>query len=203
MSKYIYPQQNITLTQKKTWGIIGFILSIIGLLTSFVYIIGLIAPLISITICLIQIKRNKTKVATIGLIIGIIALTAAIVFTILGFVFSIIILSFFPATSNEVSDYCAISLPLTCSISSISPLGITLEIKNEANEGIVLKNIEVTNCTSVALSNIIYQGQSTKINLECNIKSGAAFISDIIVKFSSFNDNLEKFSSGKIYGIVS
>jgi hypothetical protein len=61
-------------------GIAGFIVSLVGLLSSFkAPLLGLILGIVGLVLCIIQLKKGKNGLAIAGLVIGIIAIIFSII----------------------------------------------------------------------------------------------------------------------------
>lgn len=67
----------------ETMGIIGFVFSLIGLITSCCYGLGLIFSIPGLILSAIQVKKNKTGLGIAGLVIGIIAVILGLLMIIL------------------------------------------------------------------------------------------------------------------------
>ena len=139
-----------------------------------------------------------------GLIIGNVSLFLGLISSLVFLIFSITLFGLLsnPDDSATVRNSCVISSPLRCQVISIDSNEIKIAIANSGSDGVSLKSLEISNCSSLQLSNIIRSKENSIFKVSCNLNRNSFFRSEIILSYSMVDSKLLRFSSGTISGLV-
>lgn len=152
-------------SQSTVLGIIGFILGLIGLLL--VNSFGIFLAIPGLILCIIQIKRNKTKLAIIGLILNIIVI---IISTII-LIFVIVVWKTVAEGVKEVEPQTG-CLTLNLKINEINADLDNIEVERMAGVGDLGKIKILINGGSAKEVDALDMYELTKKDISININSG-------------------------------